>query len=221
MSVRGGIALVGVVVFGLVAGGAPAAAAEQPSFEQYVKFEQSIAKDIDGYWKRISAKRKVEYRSARLMPAGPNQVVQSACGELAGDPATSEAAIPIFYCVLDETIYLSSVWAYRDLYLKFGDFGPAAAIAHEWAHQAQTVSGTTNLATKQKELQADCWAGAWVRDANKRGVATEADAKEAGTTLYAAGDYEVNAADHHGTPDERLKWFGNGYRTGDPGKCNP
>lgn len=214
--------VVGVALAGLLAGSTPAAAAEpQLSFEQYVTFERSIAKDIDGYWKRISTKRKVEYRPARLMLAGQGQVLQSDCGELTGDPATSEAAIPIFYCVLDETIYMSSAWAYRDLYLKFGDFGPAAAIAHEWAHQAQTVSGTTNLATKQNELQADCWAGAWVKDAKKRGAATEADAKEAGTALYAAGDYEVRAADHHGIPQERRTWFRTGYRTGDPGQCNP
>lgn len=220
MFARSGIAL-GFALFGLIAGSTPAAAADQLSFEQYVKFELSIAKDVDAYWKRVSTKRKVEYRSAGLRLAGQGQVVESACGGLAGDPETSEAAIPIFYCVLDETVYLSSVWAYRELYAKFGDFGAAAAIAHEWAHQAQQVSGTTNRATKEAELQADCWAGVWVKDAKKRGVAQEADAAEAAAALHQAGDYEVYAADHHGTPQERRTWFRNGYRTGDPGRCNP
>lgn len=220
MRKRGGIALVSVVL-GSVAVAAPASAKDELSYAQYVKFQRTIAADVDKYWTRISADREIDYRSAVLTLAGRGKAVQSACGVPAGDPERTRGVSPMFHCGLDETVYVSSGWAYRELYGKFGDFGAAAGIAHEWAHHAQYVSGTTNRATKEAELQADCWAGAWARDAQKRDLLEPGDVDEAAAALFAVGDYEVDNPQHHGTPAERRAWFREGYRTGDPGECNP
>jgi predicted metalloprotease len=216
------LALVAVwSLLGSAAFAAPAAAEEDLSYSGYKRFERTIARDVDRYWQRVSAEREIDYRSAALALAGRGKVVESACGAVAGDPAAVRGAVPMFHCGLDETVYVSSAWAYRELYRRFGDFGAAAGIAHEWAHHAQFVSGTTNRATREAELQADCWAGTWARDAARRDLLEPGDVDEAAAALYAVGDYEIDNPEHHGTPEERLEWFREGYRTGDPGECNP
>jgi predicted metalloprotease len=116
-------------------------------------------------------------------------------------------------------VYLSSAWTYRELYEKFGDFAAAVAIAHEWAHHTQLLVGTTAATTMKLELQADCWAGVWGRDADDRQLVEAGDLDEAARALYALGDYEYDAPDHHGTPAQRRAAFRRGYRAGDPDHC--
>ena len=69
------------------------------------------------------------------------------------------------------------------------------------------------------ELQADCFAGAWGNSVYKQGLLKPGDIEEAIGTALAVGDFDVNNAQHHGTPDERRAAWLLGFESGQPSKC--
>ena len=92
-----------------------------------------------------------------------------------------------FYCPLDKLVYFDLDFLVQ-LQEQFGATGDLAAqyiVAHEYGHHVQNVLGInardaagTAGATRQRanqysvalELQADCFAGAWARDASDRNL---------------------------------------------------
>jgi predicted metalloprotease len=205
----------------VVSGPLPAQAEDGLDYNGYVTFEQGVATDVDAYWARLAEARHVAYDSPGLVLADRGTYPASACGAAVGDPAPGgpQDVSPAFECPRDDTVYLSSGWTFRELYQRFGDFGAAVAIAHEWAHHAQLLLGTKARTTMRLELQADCWAGTWGRDADDRGLLEAGDLTEGTRALYALGDYEYDAPDHHGTPAQREASFRRGFRSGDPDRC--
>jgi predicted metalloprotease len=67
-----------------------------------------------------------------------------------------------FYCYEDNYVAYDDVSLFPDLYNDFGDFSIALVLAHEWGHAVQDRAENDDAPTIQKELQADCFAGAWV-----------------------------------------------------------
>ncbi|MDP9469819.1 MAG: neutral zinc metallopeptidase [Chloroflexota bacterium] len=109
----------------------------------------------------------------------------------------------------------------------------AFVIAHEWAHHVQTGVGIervqdtpeqwNELYSIELELMADCLSGAWTLDADTRGLLETDDVDEAiNFTVQYLGDppgtdeYDPQA---HGTADQRVQSFLNGYENGFLG-CN-
>jgi predicted metalloprotease len=139
----------------------------------------------------------------------------------AADPADAGDAevSPAFFCPRDDTVYMSAGWIYRVLYRQFGDLAAAVAVAHEWAHHVQLLRKLHPPTVMYAELQADCWAGVWVHDAGERGLLEPGDLAGAGDALAALGDYAYRSPDHHGTPRQRERELGVGYRTGDVNTC--
>jgi predicted metalloprotease len=94
--------------------------------------------------------------------------VGTGCGN-----ATS--AVGPFYCPPDQTVYIDTAF-FEQLQSQFGATGQSLAqmyiVAHEWGHHIQNITGTMNGLDLQDagptsdgvrlELQADCYAGAWV-----------------------------------------------------------
>ena len=79
------------------------------------------------------------------------------------------------------------------------------------------------------ELQADCLAGAWARDADERNLLDQGEISEALNAASAVGDdaiqqqagQQVNQDSFtHGSSEQRVSWFRRGYDTGDPQQCN-
>ena len=85
------------------------------------------------------------------------------------------------------------------------------------------------------ELQADCYAGAWVHDAMQRRTAAgealidDGEISEALEAAAAVGDDRIQMQTQgrvnpesftHGTSEQRESWFRRGYETGDPNQCN-
>jgi predicted metalloprotease len=85
------------------------------------------------------------------------------------------------------------------------------------------------------ELQADCYAGVWVHDADRRRNAAgedlidQAELSEALNAAEAVGDDRIQMKTQgrvdsesftHGTSEQREGWFRRGYETGDPLRCN-
>ncbi len=161
----------------------------------------------------------------------------SACG-------TASNAVGPFYCPRDESIYLDTSF-YDTLRSDYGaSAGPLAqtyVLAHEWGHhisnltgQLQQVGNDTGAASGsvRLELQADCYAGAWVKDASttldKNGVpfmqpVSQAEIADAMDAAAAVGDdhiqrsagQQVNPdAFSHGSSEQRQRWFQTGYESG-------
>lgn len=171
------------------------------------------------------------------------QGTQTACG-------TGQAAMGPFYCPADEKVYLDlSFW--RDLQNLGGsgaDFAKAYVIAHEYGHHVQRLTGATDKVQRAQqsmgrtegnrysvalELQADCYAGVWAKNASAVSagevVVTDADLAEGMRTAAAIGDDALQGRGGgrvspesftHGSSEQRMVWLQRGYQTGNPNACD-
>ncbi len=165
---------------------------------------------------------------------------ESACG-------TGQAAMGPFYCPLDQKLYLDLAF-FQELEQRFGapgDFAQAYVIAHEVGHHVQNLTGTAgkvqqaqqqagseaeaNQYSVMLELQADCYAGVWARDAAPRLNITQQDIDEGMRAATAIGDDTLQRASQgrvvpdaftHGTSEQRSRWLMTGMNSGDPNACD-
>jgi uncharacterized protein len=164
----------------------------------------------------------------------------SACG-------TGQAAMGPFYCPLDQKVYLDLSF-FQELDQRFGapgDFAQAYVIAHEVGHHVQNVTGAAEKVRRAQqqagskaeanqysvmlELQADCYAGVWARDAAPRLKITQQDIDEGMRAAAAIGDDTLQRATQgrvvpdaftHGTSEQRSRWLMTGMNSGDPNACD-
>jgi uncharacterized protein len=194
-------------------------------------FLTDVLQSVDGYWTQtLRAAGRPEPRVGYLW-VPPGTAVRTACGAPAGDDAA-------FYCPNDDTIYVGQQLAaelWQGIAGNFpgeragyghavGDFGLAYVIAHEYAHNIQEELGLFTVGQRAGvepfELQADCMAGLWGNSVYREGRLQPGDVEEALSTATAAGDFDVNNPQHHGTPAERREAWLRGYRSGDPSVCS-
>jgi uncharacterized protein len=164
----------------------------------------------------------------------------SPCGEASG-------ATGPFYCPGDKKAYLDTaffVTLEQRLGAK-GDFASAYVVAHEIGHAVQDQLGTLGEANQWRagasaedsnrisvmiELQADCYAGIWAREAKQRfGSLEPGDLQEAINAAKKIGDdtLQANAGQRpmphtftHGTSQQRSRWFAVGYQSGQIADCD-
>ncbi len=167
-------------------------------------------------------------------------VTQSPCGGASG-------ATGPFYCPIDQKAYLDTDF-FTTLSQRLGargDFAAAYVVAHEIAHHVQNELGILEQANRIRsqvgeaesnaisvriELQADCLSGLWARQAEARfGSIEPGDIEEAMTAARRIGDdtLQRNAGripqPHtftHGTSEQRMRWFYEGYRSGALQACD-
>lgn len=170
--------------------------------------------------------------------------VSTGCGS-----ATS--AVGPFYCPPDQSVYIDTAF-FEQLRTQFGASGESLAqmyiVAHEWGHHIQNIVGTMNGLDLQDagptsdgvrlELQADCYAGAWVAAASdvedSTGIAllkepTRAEIADALNAAEVVGDDyiqenlgsgQVNPETWtHGSSEQRQSWFQVGFERG-VGACD-
>jgi uncharacterized protein len=193
-------------------------------------FLDEVLTSVDAYWtKTLTAAGRPEPRIARVW-VEPGEILRTGCGVAADDSAA-------FYCPDDDTIYVAVVLAsrlWRGIANDFpgeragyghavGDFGLAYVVAHEYAHNVQQELGlytqSPRIGVEPFELQADCMAGLWGNSVYREGKLQPGDVEEALSTATAAGDFDYNNAQHHGTPEERRAAWLTGYQSGDPTVC--
>jgi predicted metalloprotease len=115
-------------------------------------------------------------------------------------------------------------------------------VAHEWGHHVQQLQGTfadtdrsgtgASSGSVRVELQADCYAGAWVGDAATTEAAdgstffepvTRAQIADALSAASAVGDDSIQEkatgqvdpdSFTHGSSEQRQRWFERGYERG-------
>ncbi len=168
-----------------------------------------------------------------------DDVVHSACG-------LNTAAVGPFYCPMDSKVYLdlSFLGDLKRLGAP-GDFAFAYVIAHEVGHHVQNLLGTSqkvqqartqsdqvtaNRLSVMLELQADCFAGVWAFYAHRdRQMLEPGDTEEGLAAAAAVGDDRLQSragravspdSFTHGSAEQRVYWFKQGFTSGDVNKCN-
>jgi uncharacterized protein len=191
---------------------------------------------VQAYWTTEMPKLGKQYQPAQTVLFTDSY--NTGCG-----PADTNTGP--FYCPEDKNVYLDlSFFNVIDTELG-GTSAPLAqayVIAHEYGHHVQDLLGV--LAQNQSsdtgptspsvriELQADCYAGVWAANAVSTGYLeplTQQDVNDALTEAKAVGDDWIQQHTGggvnpdqwtHGSSDQRIRWFSNGYNGGQPSNCD-
>ena len=191
--------------------------------------------DTEEYW----GKALGNYRPTTMVAYTGG--TQTACG-------FGQAAAGPFYCPNDQKIYIDPDF-FNELARRFqapGDFAMAYVIAHEVGHHIQNLQGSLDRAHQAQarasktegnaiqvrvELQADCYAGVWAKNARTRDGAPllePGDFEEGMRAAEAIGDDTLQKQSQgvvvpesftHGTSAQRVAALQLGYKSGDPAAC--
>jgi hypothetical protein len=249
----GGFGLIAVVVVALLLGVDPSQLLQgnlgdspssympqspTPAQEEKLKdFVSVVLADTEDTWHE-------QFRALRSSYEEPKLVLftggaESGCG-------FAQSAMGPFYCPRDHKVYLDLSF-FQELADRFGapgDFAGAYVIAHEVGHHVQNLMGImdkvdstrggsetgADSASVRLELQADCFAGVWARNADRaRHILEAGDIEEAMQAAAAVGDdrlqreaqgYAVPDSFTHGTSEQRVRWFKRGFDGGGVDACD-
>src|SRR5918995_1239076 len=169
---------------------------------------ETVLADIDAFWAGELGNLGHDYYSAGIVPV--SDVVQSSCGQFG--PYDNPAA----YCPIDDSVYYS-VPLGQEIQTTVGDYAWITVLAHEWGHHVQLVLGIEPELTIDRELQADCFSGAYAQRALQQGFLQEGDISEALMIAILSGDpieLDETAEGAHGSGDYRVTAFMEGYFNG-------
>ena len=145
----------------------------------------------------------------------PSSGARTGCG-----PAP-DGDLVVFYCPRDRTVFgvASSITKVAQ---DFGRPGVRYLAAHELAHGRQHALGgfsrTVVRTAVLDELQADCIAGAYLRQAYGY-TAESAAGQQVQQFAYSIGDRSFLHRDWHGNPRLRVAALSRGLNQGDPARC--
>lgn len=216
---------------------APAAHYGTPQDEQG-RFIAAVLGETEDTWSALFQAQGATYVPPKLVLY--REQMPSACG-------SASSAVGPFYCPLDRKVYLD-LGFFQQLSEEFqapGLFAEAYVLAHEVGHHVQNLLGIagevraaqqraseaqTNALSVRLELQADCFAGVWARNADQtRHILEAGDVDAALRAAAAVGDdtlqkraqgYVVPESFTHGTSAERMSWFRRGLASGAIAACD-
>ena len=225
-------------------GGQHMASAPQPSRpaagnDRTTSLMRHVLGETEAVWSEIlPAQKGVRYTPTTMVLYTGG--TQSGCGG-------ARAAMGQFYCPADKKIYLDTSF-FQEMQQKYGgggDFAYAYVISHEVGHHVQDLLGILDRADEAKqngsrtqanaisvriELQADCLAGVWAANANRKwNLIDQNDIQRAVATAQAIGDdtlqkaargYAVPDSFTHGSSAMRQKWLMTGLQSGQVDSCN-
>ena len=192
----------------------------------------AVVNSVQKYW--TGAFRGYEPARTRFFTGG----VSTGCGQ-------ASSAVGPFYCPVDRFVYID-LGFFDQLQSQFGASGgplaEAYVLAHEYGHHIQNLTGVLRRAQDRDtgpqsnavrvELQADCYAGVWVRNAVSTGLIeeiTRADLQDGLSAAAAVGDDRIQEkaqgsvnpeAWTHGSAEQRQGWFVRGYEGGNARSCD-
>jgi hypothetical protein len=162
----------------------------------------------------------------------------TACG-------TASNAVGPFYCPPDLTVYIDPTF-FQLMQQQFGasagNLAQLYIVGHEWGHHIQNITGDMerypNNGTGPDsngvriELQADCYAGAWIGQISQQKDAdgdpylvtpTETQIEDALNAAFVVGDDNIQEQSSgtvnpesftHGRSEQRTDWFAQGFQNG-------
>lgn len=180
MQLRPFVAVVGLAAIAAALGAAPALAGDgsrndedttvEPEPDRPARrtkgYERTVAlaiEDIQAFW----ASEFPSVYGAAYEPIPEDRIFAAEPGidlpDCQGETLTYEDAEDnAFYCYRGNFIAYDDVSLFPQLFRDFGEFSIALVLAHEWGHAIQDRADNVEQPTILKELQADCFAGAWV-----------------------------------------------------------
>ena len=216
---------------------APAAQYGTPQDEQG-RFIAAVLGETEDTWSAIFQAKGLTYVPPKLVLY--RDEMPTACG-------SGTAAAGPFYCPLDRKIYLD-LGFFQQLSDEFqapGQFAQAYVLAHEVGHHVQNLLGIADkVRTLQEhaseaqanqlsvglELQADCFAGVWARNADRtKHILEQGDVESAIRAATAVGDdtlqrraqgFVVPESFTHGSAAQRVGWFKRGFNGGSIESCD-
>ena len=202
------------------------------------EFVARVLGSTERVWTSVFTNLGLQYEKPTLVLF--DGFVQSACG-------MAQSAMGPFYCPVDKKVYIDLSF-YQDMKNKLsaaGDFAQAYVVAHEVGHHVQNLLGIAgkvtaarmrlpetdaNLLSVRMELQADCFAGVWAKEADATAsILEEGDIEEGLNAAAAIGDdrlqkrsqgYVVPDAFTHGSSAQRVRWFKRGLEANDLRDCD-
>ncbi|MDB5542931.1 MAG: hypothetical protein JWO64_80 [Hyphomicrobiales bacterium] len=211
-----------------------------PPTDDTGRFVSAILAQTEDVWNEIlPAQKGIKYTAPRLVLF--NGQTGSACGR-------AQSAMGPFYCPLDQRVYLDTSF-FNDMKRKLGgggDFAYAYVIAHEIGHHVENQLGILSRAQKAQqqsgdkadanrisvriELMADCLAGVWAANADKKWkILEQGDIEKAVNTAQAIGDDRLQQSSRgsivpdsftHGSSAQRVQWLQRGLQSGQIDACN-
>lgn len=208
--------------------------------DQMGQFVAAVVAQTEDVWSDILPSQKgIKYVKPTLVLY--NGATRSACGG-------ARAAMGPFYCPNDQKVYLDTSF-FQDMKRRLGgggDFAYAYVIAHEIGHHVQNLlgilpkvqaaqarassRGQANALSVRVELMADCLAGVWAANAERKYQILEpGDVEKAVSTAQAIGDdrlqrsaqgYAVPDSFTHGSSAQRQQWLNVGLKSGEVDSCN-
>jgi uncharacterized protein len=250
----GGFGLIAVVVVALLLGVDPSQllqgnlgdgqssyvpqAPTGPQEEKLKDFVSVVLADTEDTWHEQFRTMGAAYEEPKLVLFTGG--AESGCG-------FAQSAMGPFYCPRDHKVYLDLSF-FQELSDRFGapgDFAGAYVIAHEVGHHVQNLLGIMDQVDSARgggsdtgaeslsvrvELQADCFAGVWARNADRaRHILEQGDIEEAMQAAAAVGDdrlqreaqgYAVPDSFTHGSSEQRVRWFKRGFDNGRIDSCD-
>ncbi|MDP9418160.1 MAG: neutral zinc metallopeptidase [Actinomycetota bacterium] len=190
------------------------------NYEQYQSTLRSVIQTLDEYWSTTLPR---DFGVRYTPPRGgyfyyrPDDRPGPKCGN---EEAPAKNA---FYCPPGDFIAWDESGLMIPYYVQGGDFAAAFVLAHEFGHAMQFRLPRQEELGVLRELQADCFAGAWSRHVEQRGMLEAGDLDEATMAVFTARDvpgtpYTDPRA--HGTGFERTRAFADGYEGGAKA-CHP
>ena len=211
-----------------------------PPTDQTGRFVSAVLAQNEDVWSEIlPAQKQIRFKPAPLVLF--SGATRSGCG-------AAQSAMGPFYCPTDGKIYLDTSF-FNDMKAKLGgggDFAYAYVIAHEMGHHIENLLGVlprvqraqqqassqaqANNLSVRVELMADCLAGVWAANADRKWqILEQGDIEKAIATATAIGDdrlqkasrgYAVPDSFTHGSSAQRVAWFQKGLKTGQVDACN-
>lgn len=191
---------------------------------------------LDDYWSQ-----HVDGYTAPTMFVFTGQTA-TACG-------TASNSVGPFYCPADQGVYIDPDF-FQIMREQFGasagDYAQLYIAGHEWGHHIQNIVGDMakypnngtgpDSNSVRTELQADCYAGAWLADATELTdpdgkpyleKPTDTQIEDALNAAFAVGDDHIQEQSGfsnpeswtHGSSSQRQGWFATGYQNG-VGSCD-
>jgi predicted metalloprotease len=179
--------------------------------QEYREELTRYVEDVDSYWATtFPALWATPFERPCVIEYEPAQVpYQDVCG-LTPEIATQNA----FYCQPAHVVMWDGPTFFQPLYVEIGDTTTLYIIAHEYGHAAQFLSEQIPVRSVNRELQADCYAGAYLQFASEYGTLTQEDVQEIVTIIAAVGQSRLTSSPWnrtHGTSLQRELAVRRGY----------